>query len=322
MRQTLSRRRTGCAAALCAAWAFTALPAAAGTAPRIEVQFGDNAALYTAYQSDLSRAAVAAAQGWTQHLAGDFSGLDLTLRINFVSLPTATGRSLSSGFAGLQADGTTLWHQGAMHELLTGVDVNGAVPDVEINIGTDGYLQHELWFDPDPWQRLALVPADRTDAVSVLMHEWGHALAFNGWRDGHTGALPGAYASTFDAQVNSWTGADGLTLMFSGIQSQALHGAAVPLTLGNYAHVGNAAGLDGSSLVPDLMNGVQFARGSRYEVSPLNLAMLADMGVPVLSAVPEPATAVLLVSGLAVVAGRARRRRVVTAATAHGAAQA
>jgi hypothetical protein len=66
---------------------------------------------------------------------------------------------------------------------------------------------------------------------------------------------------------------------------------------------------------------VQFARGSRYEVSPLNLAMLADMGVPVLSAVPEPATAVLLVSDLALVAGLARRR-VVTAATANGAAQA
>ena len=92
MRQTLSRRHSGCAAVLCAAWACAALPAAAARAPRIEVQLGDNASFYSGYHDDLSRAAVAAAQGWTQHLAGDFSGLDLTLRINFVSLPTATGR--------------------------------------------------------------------------------------------------------------------------------------------------------------------------------------------------------------------------------------
>jgi len=50
--------------------------------------------------------------------------------------------------------------------------------------------------------------------------------------------------------------------------------------------------------------------------------MLADMGVSVLSAVPEPASAVLLVSGWALVAGSAHRRRLVTAATAHGAARA
>jgi len=323
MRQTLSRRRTGCAAALSVAWALAAQVAAASTAPRIEVQFGDNAALYSSYHSDLAHAASAAALGWTQHLVGDFSGLDLTVRINFVSLPTATGRSLTSGFVGTLTDGTTLWQQGAMHELLTGVDVNGAEPDVEINIGTDGYLQHELWFDPDPWQRVALVPADRTDALSVLMHEWGHALAFNGWRDGHTGALPGAYASTFDAQVASWTGVDGLTLMFSGSRSLALYGAAVPLTLGNYAHVGNVAGLAGDTLVSDLMNGLQFARGTRYEVSAMDLAMLGDMGVPLLAAVPEPEPALLLVSGFAVVAQLAlRRRRGVTAATALGAGQA
>jgi hypothetical protein len=65
----------------------------------------------------------------------------------------------------------------------------------------------------------------------------------------------------------------------------------VPLTYGNYHHFGNADPRPGSDLIPDLMNGVVFFRGQRYNISPLDLALLADVGVPV----PEP-TALTIVS--------------------------
>ncbi len=307
---TSARRRARCPALLVTLLAAPLLvsTATAATAPRIEVQFGDATGIYSAYHEALTQATEQAALAWTQHFAGDFSAVALTVQINFLGIPTATGRSLGSGFVAWRDDGVSLWQQGAAHELLTGIDVNGAEPDVEINIGIDGYLQTELWFDPDPALRLAAVPADRTDAFSVLLHEWGHALGFNGWMDGATGVLPGGYASTFDTRVNTVGGEPGPTLYFAGPQSLALHGAPVPLSFGNHGHVGNADGRDGAHLLGDLMNGESFSRGTRYTISSLDLAMLADMGVPILGVVPEPPAAALLLAGLAGLGLWSRRR--------------
>ena len=302
----LARIGIGCAGLLPAA---IAVAATAATAPRIEVVFVDPAASYSAYYADLQRTTVAAGQSWSQHFAGDFSGVELTVSIQFAALATSSGRSLGSGYFGATGSGVTLREQGAAHELRTGVDVNGALPDIEFTIGAIGYLQSELWFDPDPLRGSASVPDDRTDAMSVLLHEWGHALGFNGWMDGTTGALPGGYASSFDAQVAPLPGTGGMTLVFQGAQAMSLYGGAVPLTFGNYAHLGNSSGLGGADLIPDLMNGEVFYRGTRYEVSALDLAMLSDVGLPVLAAVPEPGSAALMLAGLGVLVFAARRRR-------------
>ncbi len=299
----LIARLIGAALLVHAGWA------AATTAPRIEVVFVDPGASYSAYYADLQRTAVAAGQTWSQHFAGDFSGVELTVSINFAALATSSGRSLSSAFAGTAGSGLTLWEQGAAHELRTGFDVNGALPDVEFNFGSSGYLQSELWFDPDPLRRTAAVPDDRTDAMSVLLHEWGHAWGFNGWMDGATGALPGNYASTYDAHIVPQTSPGGTVLVFQGAQAVSLYGGAVPLTFGNYAHLSNSGGLGGADLIPDLMNGEIFYRGTRYEVSALDLAMLADVGLPVLAAVPEPGRVALLLAGLGWVVVEVKRRR-------------
>ncbi|MDO9074100.1 MAG: PEP-CTERM sorting domain-containing protein [Rubrivivax sp.] len=273
--------------------------AAAADTGRIQVIFADPAGSYTPYYADLERLTVAAGNSWLQHLAAGTPAVDLTVSIGFASLDTASGRSATSGYVGSTANGSTLWSEGAAHELRTGIDPNGSAPDIEFLIGIDGYLQNELWFDPDPLSRSAAVPGHQTDAMSVLMHEFGHALGFNGWLDAASGTAAGGYLSTFDALVQPMATPLGTALFFTGAQAMAVYGGPVPLTLGNYGHVGNdIAGL-GLDLVPDLMNGVVFYRGVRGEISALNLAMLADTGLNLnVTAVPEPGAAMLLLAGL------------------------
>lgn len=274
---------------------------AAQAAWTYSVQFLGSTAATQSFEEAISSNLFAAMDLWTRHLAG---GAAIELEVEFSdSVQRAAGYSLASGF--VRRDGATdVYEQGLAYEIRTGIDPSGPAPDVRIQIAND-YLVNELWFDPAPALRLAAVPVGRTDAVSLLAHELGHALAFNGWWDLAQGVQPAGYGSSWD--MNTWF--DGSALFFTGPSAMSLHGGPVPVTQGNNWHVGNATGA-GADLLDDLMNGVSFSRGTRYDVSALDLAMLSDMGL-VLAPVPEPSTAALLALGLAglAAAGRQRQRR-------------
>lgn len=306
MRHTKHRLAT----LLCAGLACATVAGTTQATPRLDVVFDDPGALYAVYYGDLERVTLAAGQLWLDSFSGLASNAELSVRIGFAALATATGRSTTSAWLGTGADGVHLYEQGATHELLTGVDSNGSLADIEFIFGTSGYLQTSLWFDPDPTLRLAAVPAQHTDAVSVLLHEFGHALGFNGWRDGSTGQLPGNYQSTFDALVRAQPTSSGTGLFFTGTQSQSLYGAPLPLTQGNYGHLGNDHVDRGQDLTPDLMNGWVFYPGMRYDISPLDLRVMADLGMGLAAPVPEPATTGLWLAGLCGVGAAAWRQRV------------
>jgi hypothetical protein len=140
-----------------------------------------------------------------------------------------------------------------------------------------------MWFDSDPFNRFGPVPSTKTEAYSVFTHELGHAFAFNGWRDDFDGTLPGDYASPFDVLTTF----DGANFFFTGYTAVDIYGGLVPLTFGNYRHVGNSSPRPGDDLLTDLMNGAIRYRGTRYAVSPLNLAIALDAGVPVVR-IPRP----------------------------------
>ena len=245
----------------------------------------DPASSFAAYHSQIRSTLLAAANDWGQLFPS--SNASIELGVEFTSTPEQRGggRSETTSFVG--KDGVLdVFEQSIAHEIRTGSDPNGATLDGYISLNGD-YLQNELWFDPTPTNRAdEIVPADKTDAYTVMLHELAHAIAFNGWRDYTTGALPGGYESTFDRHVVI---DDSGTPFFRGPSAMAAHGnQPVPLTYSNIMHFGNdtfgtvngrGAGRPGSDLIGDLMNGVVFHRGARYSISTLDKAVLQDVGV-------------------------------------------
>ena len=267
----------------------------------VDITFTGLASDYSSYLDEVTAGIQAAAADWGSKIVS--SGV-MSLQVNITddpSVPRANGGSAYTTFVGTDG-GLSVWQQGALTAITTGSTAGGGF-DAIINIGVN-YLVNELWFDPDPVSRVAVVPLDRTDAQSVFLHEFGHILFMNGWRHWLTGELPGDYGSTFDQHVTT----DGSTFYFDGERANALYGGPVPLTSGNIMHIGNAAPDPGSDLLSDLMNGVVFHRGSRYYISELDLAIAVDTGILLYgpNVVPEPSTMALLGIGILIVGARWR----------------
>ncbi len=241
------------------------------------VSINDPGSTYQAYYAPIESNLSAALTEWSNCLAS-LHPSSIEIEISFsTSVTRSTGYSATSVFTNT-VGGVNVYEQGVASEIRTGVDPNGATPDLYLKF-QPSYLTDELWFDPNPQMRTTPVPATKTDAYSVLLHELTHAIGFNGWRDGTTGAIPGSppYGSTFD----QWETFDGTNLYFTGPAAEAVYGGPVPITFGNNWHVGNSSPRPGSDLLPDLMNGVVYNRGARYDISQLDLAMLSDAGVAV-----------------------------------------
>jgi hypothetical protein len=77
--------------------------------------------------------------------------------------------------------------------------------------------------------------------------------------------------STYDQHVRF----ENERFWFHGEAARSVYGGAVPLTQppnNNYHHV---------ECIKDLMNGIEFCSGHRYEISDLDLAILKDVGLPI-----------------------------------------
>src|SRR5687768_6478208 len=197
------------------------------------VTFDDPGNAFAAYHEPIRQTIRSAGADWVGVMQlGASSSIEVI--VDFHSpIPRGGGRSATTAFVG--NNGTyDVWEQGAAHELKTGNDPNGAMPDVELTFEA-AYVTGELWFDPNPAARSGTVPNNKTDAYSVMLHELGHAIAYNGWRDWTTYQLPSDYASTFDVLVN----VQGGTAYFTGDNAQSHYGAPVPLRAGNIYHWGN-----------------------------------------------------------------------------------
>jgi hypothetical protein len=251
-----------------------------------------------------------------RHPAGDFAGLsaravsnlkvaaiqwggcfrpDESVDITLVFEMPENGEDRATGFSNGSADlgkaphypDCTLGMEGAAAQ------ISGAgVPDktgITIKLRAGNYLVNDVWFDPDPVGRSHPVPAGLVDGVTLFLHEMGHALGFNGWLTQETkipraqwGKPDGGWVSRYD----DWVTFDGANFFFHGPAAMAANdGKPVPLSdlqgdNNNYCHVGNDAGTCRWCRC-DLMTGYPWEVGRRYGISRLDLAILKDVGLPV-----------------------------------------
>jgi hypothetical protein len=262
------------------AFLLLGLPGSVPGALTLQISYTDSGRHWAGYYAAISTQLKAAAQDWGQYFTDSAS---LEVEVVFVGERDfrTWGASVVSTPVKL-ADGSTVFEQAVATELRTGVDANGSAPDLRLEIGSN-YLANVLWFDPNPSTREAKVPGDRVDAMSVMLHEFGHALGFNGWMNPHTGACAVGQVSTFDR----WVKFDGSNFFFHGPKAMENFGGPVPITFGNAFHVGNEAPRPGAELASDMMNGLAHVSGERYYISRLDLGMLADAGLPM--RIPQPA---------------------------------
>lgn len=221
-----------------AAAAWCALAAAAAGQLTVNVRFDvTEGELTPTERSDLAAHIDQAGRDWFELMEVDGPrSIEVLLRVDN-SIPRATGASATSSFVGV-VGGRNLFEQGAAAEVRTGVDPNGAAPDVIFSLNLV-YLRDELWFDPDPAARAAAVPADRTDAFSVWLHEFGHAWAYNGWADG-LGVPPETFWSPWDRSMRAGSPGGPLPVQ-TGPSMVEAWGGEPDITVGNINHWANPA---------------------------------------------------------------------------------
>jgi hypothetical protein len=230
-------------------------------------------------EADIRANLVAAARAWTNYVDAKRCRIEIVFRIDpAANNGRGSGRSLVTARLGdMKHDRRLVSEQGWASEMRTGIDPNADSPDVEVVLHPK-YVR-TIWWDPQPEKREAPVPANKLDSMSVLLHEMGHALAFNGWMDPRTGQLPGEFISSYDRHVRF----DGKEFTFVGPETVKLWGRPVALArnVTNYHHVGDRPLEErDSELKGDLMNGIVFEHGRRYSIGLLDLAILYDCGIP------------------------------------------
>jgi hypothetical protein len=306
---------------LCCCLSCYCLIDSAQSSPLLDITFSGDDGQFSSYYSALTNDLSSAAGDWEKLFV---SGNPSTLNVNVVFDNSPTANASSLFVTPLYSAGPTwVYQQGAVDAVLDGVHNPWGPYDATVHIGTS-YLTSELWFDPNP-ANIDPVPADKTDAESVFTHEFGHIFGFEGYRDPLTGALWSGAESLFDTWVTVLNNAP----YFTGPNAEDIYGGPVPLTVGNIYHVGNPSGpgADLEVYPGDLMNGNVFYRGTKYDISSLDAAIFADLGlmtngpdvllaanfadVPPASEIPEPG--MIGVFGTALIgfwlAGRWRRSR-------------
>jgi hypothetical protein len=242
---------------------------------RFEIQIRNLPADLKSSEENIRENILVAAEMWTSLVVTKSSSIEIEFK--FQPWPArGAGRSLTAvPFGGEKVNGMSLLEEGMPHELRTGNDPNGSSPDVEVIL--DPEYAKTIWWDPKPRTRKRPMSINKLDAVSVIAHELGHAMGFNGRIDPKSGQPTNGEISTYDR----WVEFDGKNFFFNGPAATKAFGKKIPLskTQNNYHHFGEPGPKLDRKLKDALMNGIFMEYGKRYFVTDLDIAVLSDCGL-------------------------------------------
>lgn len=245
-----------------------------GPASTFQIQFDYRFDSMGMFDDPVRRAALEyAARAWADHLDDEFanipSGTEVLVRNPEDPDVAGTVFSIDTeiddllvfpGFAAIDGEGGTLGRA-------TSTAAIGSVTDPTLQAALDeryngatfqpwtGWVAFDMaddfFYDQTP-ETSDDIPPDQMDFVTVAMHELGHILGVGS-------------CDQFDALVEGQT--------YVGAQAVALYGSALPLS-SDLSHFPVTIMSDGRRMTMDESDG----NGARYPPTPLDLAVLADLG--------------------------------------------
>jgi len=224
----------------------------------------------------------------------------ILITVDTVSFAARAGGTFSFGqFLGTDGEGNNIWEQGPLTRILTGDNAGATTFGFDVLLGFDvPFVESNYWLDPLPQARTTPVDPGMGDFISVVMHELGHGFGIAGFRD-HTpgpnyGEFFGPTITVFDSMTYfggdgnpTDTNGDPNPMFFSGSAAANVFGGDVlisnvpqggSLAGQNFYHLGTCG--DPEILTGSLMNGCTIPNGERLDITPLDLAIFADLGYP------------------------------------------
>lgn len=231
-----------------------------------------NSDAYASYFNQVRATLLDAANEWARYFDGANATIDL--QVSFRKLASGVLAQAAPDVVQIRREGPrTIVEPSPISEIRTGVDPNVGIPDGFVEINTD-YLT-QMHFDSN-----TSVPPAKFDGFSILAHELGHVFGFSGYANDYTGTTT-SIAMEYDLYIQRIGG----DFYFTGPSATAAYGGPVPLAFGSVHHYGNPGG-PGADLDGYLMS-TSIGPGERVFVSDLDIAILRDLGMPILGVVPS-----------------------------------
>jgi Ca2+-binding RTX toxin-like protein len=190
---------------------------------------------------------------WARYI--DFGAGTIDVTVNFISLG---GTTLAQGGTSFIPTSGNRFQAITILELQTGVDQNGPISDIDIDINSDSLIANEFYFGGIDAPN---VPGHLFDLFTVFIHEIGHGLGFISFSDQ-------AEIAVFDDFISGLPSSP----IFTGPLAVAAYGGTIPLA-NDPSHILQSLNL--------LMSPAS-AAGERIDLTAAEFAILRDIGLPAL----------------------------------------